>query len=191
MSWSAKYRAMSMAVATALALAGCTSGSDASSPTRTPAPPTGAAGTGPTTAPAGPQDVPDTLRFSAPMVGGGRFEASTLAGKPAVLWFWAAWCPRCRAKAGDVRSAQSAHADTVNFVGVAGLGSGSQAMERFVTDHDLAAFPHLADDDGVVWRRFGVSQQEFFVILDRSGAVVYQGPLGADDLVRRVEALGG
>jgi hypothetical protein len=35
--------------------------------------------------------VPDVLRFSAPLVGGGEIELATLAGRPVLLWFWAPW----------------------------------------------------------------------------------------------------
>jgi hypothetical protein len=33
--------------------------------------------------------APAALQFSAPLVGGGEIDASTLAGKPTVFWFWA------------------------------------------------------------------------------------------------------
>ena len=33
--------------------------------------------------------VPDVLRFSAPTVGGGEIDATSLAGTPTVFWFWA------------------------------------------------------------------------------------------------------
>ena len=42
-----------------------------------------------TTAPLGAPAVPEALRFRAPLVGGGEIDASTLAGIPVVLWFWA------------------------------------------------------------------------------------------------------
>jgi peroxiredoxin len=176
-------------------LAGCATGTggdapSASSSLASTAPP-GPAVTGPPGPTGQSPAVPDTLAFSAPMVGGGRFDAATLAGKPAVLWFWAAWCPRCRAKADNVRTAQVAHAGKVNFVGVAGLGSGADAMQRFVADHGLGAFPHLADDEGVVWRRFGVTEQEYFVLLDSAGGVVHKGPLSDDELRQRVSSLAG
>ena len=29
------------------------------------------------------------LRFSAPLAGGGQFDGTSLAGRPAVFWFWA------------------------------------------------------------------------------------------------------
>jgi len=57
------------------------------------APPTTAAVESTTGAPA-PDDtpavvVPAALQFDAPLVGGGRLDVTTLAGKPTVFWFWA------------------------------------------------------------------------------------------------------
>jgi peroxiredoxin len=135
--------------------------------------------------------VPATLTFSAPIVGGGRFDGASLAGKPAVLWFWAAWCPRCRAKAGDVKTVEAEYEGKVTFVGVAGLGSGDAAMAQFVSQYGLGGFTHLADDEGTVWRHFGVAEQEFFVVLDRAGAIVHKGPLSIGDLRQRLAGLVG
>ena len=64
-------------------------------------------------------------------------------------------------------------------------------MHRFVADHGLGAFPHLADDDGVVWGRFGVTEQEYFVLLDSAGRIVYKGPLSDDELRQYVSSLAG
>lgn len=47
---------------------------------------TGSTGGTGTTAPAA---VPEALRFTAPLVGGGTLDATTLADKPTVFWFWA------------------------------------------------------------------------------------------------------
>lgn len=33
--------------------------------------------------------VPEVLAFTATLVGGGSFDAASLAGRPALLWFWA------------------------------------------------------------------------------------------------------
>ena len=33
--------------------------------------------------------VPEALRFTAPLVGGGTFDGAAVAGKPTVFWFWA------------------------------------------------------------------------------------------------------
>jgi peroxiredoxin len=133
--------------------------------------------------------VPQTLRFTARTVDGQPFDAAALAGRPTVLWFWAAWCPRCRAAADDVAAVHRDNA-RVNVVGVAGLRSGDNKMREFVRDQGIGGFPNLADDAGEVWRRFSVTTQEYFVLLDRAGNVVHSGPLSADDLRQRVAALG-
>ena len=148
--------------------------------------PSGAASGAPS---AGPGSVPAALRFTAPLVGGGQFDGASLAGRPAVLWFWAAWCPRCRAKAADVAALADDVGGKVRVVGVAGLGSGDEAMREFIAEQGVDGFAHLADDAGDVWRRFEVVEQEYFVLIDASGEVVHRGPLSVEDLRRRVSAL--
>src|SRR3954463_11489222 len=34
--------------------------------------------------------------FSGTLLGGGRFDSSSLRGKAAVINFWGSWCPPCR-----------------------------------------------------------------------------------------------
>ena len=84
---------------------------------------------------------------------------------------------------------QRDNAGRVNLVGVAGLGSGDEAMRRFARDTGIEGFPNLADDDGQVWRRFKVTAQEHYVLLDSAGAVVYSGPLPQTELRKRVAGL--
>ena len=38
-----------------------------------------------------PVNVPEALKFAAPLIGGGDIELTTLAGRPVLLWFWAPW----------------------------------------------------------------------------------------------------
>ena len=138
-----------------------------------------------------PVAVAEALRFRIVTVDGSAFDGATLAGRPAVLWFWAAWCPRCRAAAPDVAAVQREFTGRVNVVGVAGLRSGRDEMQRFVADRGIGSFPNLADDEGVLWQRFGVTTQEYYVILDARGVVVHKGALSIEDLRRRVAALAG
>ncbi|KKK07374.1 redoxin domain-containing protein [Micromonospora sp. HK10] len=203
---------LTLTVTLALALAGCadSGGTNDAAPTSggpAAAAPTGLAGTsgatgtngatgatGPTaTGPAGSTGnatpVPATLDFTARTVDGGSFAGRELAGRPAVLWFWAAWCSRCRGVADDVAAVRRDHADRVNLVGVAGLGSGADAMRRFARDTGITAFPNLADDEGTLWRRFGVTSQEWYVLLDSTGTVVHSGALSQAELRRRVAEL--
>ncbi|PWU56678.1 redoxin, partial [Micromonospora globispora] len=133
--------------------------------------------------------APPTLDFTARTIDGGSFAGSSLAGKPAVLWFWAAWCSRCRGVADEVAAVQRDNATRVNLIGVAGLGSGTAAMRRFAAETGIAGFPNLADDEGAVWRRFEVTSQEQYVLLDSAGKVVHSGPLSQADLRKRIAEL--
>ncbi|MGH3595507.1 MAG: protein disulfide oxidoreductase [Mycobacterium sp.] len=132
--------------------------------------------------------VPEQLRFIAKTLDGQDFHGQSLLGKPAVLWFWASWCPICQGEApmlGDVAVSHPA----VTFVGVAGLGQVS-AMKEFVDKHPVKGFTQLADTDGSVWAKFGVTQQPAFAFIRQDGRVdVVKGPLSEPDLTPRVTAL--
>ncbi|MEV5089383.1 redoxin domain-containing protein [Streptomyces griseoincarnatus] len=135
--------------------------------------------------------VPETLNFSATTVDGKPFDAKTLAGKPTVLWFWAPWCPTCKGQAAETAKVAAAYEGRANVVGVAGLDKNS-AMRDFVSDTGTGSFAHLSDENGEVWKRFEITQQSVYVILDRTGRTVYEGVLpGGKGLADKVAALTG
>ncbi|MET8263594.1 TlpA family protein disulfide reductase [Micromonospora arida] len=154
-----------------------------SAPTGAPPTPTG----GP---PAAPAQVPAVLRFTGTTLGGAAFDAAQLAGKPVVLWFWAPWCATCASQAWTVAEIEPRYRDTVPIVGVAGLGE-RKAMKEFVTEFDLGATPQIEDTRGALWKRFKVTEQSIFVIIDRNGAVVHHGFLDGEALTAKVAALAG
>ncbi len=49
----------------------------------------------------------DPLSFSGETIDGEAFEGASLAGRPAVLWFWAPWCPTCRGQIPQVTALAS------------------------------------------------------------------------------------
>ncbi|PWR05049.1 redoxin [Micromonospora acroterricola] len=153
---------------------------------------TGAPATAPATAPtsAAPARIPDTLRFTGTTLTGAPFDATRLAGRPVVLWFWAPWCATCASQAWTVAEIAPRYRDTVPIVGVAGLGE-ERAMKDFVTEFDLAGTPQIDDRAGALWRRFRVTEQSTFLIIDRDGKVVHQGFLDGEALTARVTALAG
>jgi peroxiredoxin len=128
--------------------------------------------------------------FTLPTVDGGSFASTALAGQPAVLWFWAPWCPTCVRQARHVRAAAEASAGKVAVIGIAGLGE-IDAMREFVRMTKVSGLTHLADVDGVVWKRFGIVEQSLFVLLDRTGRVVYSGRIDDGELAARVATLAG
>ncbi|WP_026877240.1 redoxin domain-containing protein [Jiangella gansuensis] len=164
--------------------------------------PTGAPETTPTGAPEvtatspapsseAPQvSVPEELAFTASTVDGGTFDGASLAGRPAVLWFWAPWCPVCQREAPLIAELAQQYGQQVAFVGVAGLSGDVSAMEEFIADGGVEGIPHIDDSGGDVYSRFGVTQQYDIGFVSADGTVeVIRGPLEEDEIRAEVERL--
>jgi thiol-disulfide isomerase/thioredoxin len=130
------------------------------------------------------------LAFSGTTVDGKPFAGSSLLGKPAALWFWAPWCPTCLSQAPGIRQAQERSAGKVTIVGVAGLDQAG-AMPDFVRLAKVGAITNVSDPEGTIWKRFGVTEQSMLVLLDASGAVVWEGKPSAAEIPDRIAALAG
>lgn len=137
---------------------------------------------------AGP--VPESLRFQATTLDGKPFDGAGLAGKPAVLWFWAAWCPKCRRAAPSYKQAAETFGDRVRLIGVAGK-SDQPAMRDFVSDYNLEGITHLAGDSDPLWSRFRITYQDQYVVIDRTGKIVHTGELSEQELTDRLTELAG
>lgn len=131
----------------------------------------------------------EALRFTATTVDGQEFAGESLAGKPAVLWFWAAWCPVCEGEAPGVANAAESNAGTVEFVGVAAL-SDTPAMQDFVDRTGIGSFANIADTDSAVWQRFGVTAQPAYAFISPNGTVdTVKGSLSEDELTAKIDQL--
>ena len=119
-----------------------------------------------------PVVVPASLKFSGKTLDGKPFDAASLAGKPVILWFWAPWCATCMGQASEVHDIGAQYAGRVNVLGVAGLDQSVPAMKQFVVDADVANVPHLDDKAGVLYRRFNITEQSTFVLINRAGKVM-------------------
>ena len=119
------------------------------------------------------------LGFTGKTLDGEPFDAAALAGKPALLWFWAPWCATCAAQAGSVTDVQAEYGDRLGVLGIAGMGDNAD-MHEFVTDSRWAACRNLDDEAGVLWKKFGITEQSTYVLVDRAGKIVTTGYL--DDL---------
>lgn len=137
--------------------------------------------------PAAQGQVPDLLRFQAKTIDGEVFDGATLHGSPAMLWFWAPWCPTCQAEAPTI--AEVARTEGVRFVGVAAQDE-VPAMRAFVDRFGLGTFPHVADRDASIWKRFGVDYQPAYAFVSADGTIeVEKELLEPDELRQRVDAL--
>lgn len=116
--------------------------------------------------------------FEATTIDGSELEASRLAGKPAVLWFWAPWCPTCRAQVPNLSALGEQYDGQVSVVGVGGLDD--DAAIRDVAEQ-IPNVTHVIDERGEVWRHFEVTEQSSYTVIGAGGEVVSEGYL--DDAV--------
>ncbi|MGL6234172.1 MAG: redoxin family protein [Segniliparus sp.] len=134
-------------------------------------------------------DAPEQLQFSATTLDGRDIAGASYAGKPAVFWFWAPWCPFCNQEGPFVGKVAAQHPG-VPFVGVASR-SDAGAMNDFVNKYGLD-FPQIDDSSGEIWGKFGVTWQPAFAFVSSSGnvdMVKFGDLLTEDQLNDRVAAL--
>lgn len=167
-----RARSLCLAFATLAVLAGCAGGpsSPGQPDSGLPASTTTAASPGVEQAAPAAAAVPEQLHFAGRTLDGKDFSGESLAGKAAVLWFWAPWCPKCQREAPTVASAAQANAGKVEFVGVAAQDE-LAAMQGFVTKYQVGSFQHLADLDASIWRRFDVTYQPAYAFISPDGSV--------------------
>jgi thiol-disulfide isomerase/thioredoxin len=185
-----RHRArLALALATIALVSGC---GGAETPVAEPAPTsaTPSADTTPSGGESSPEPdadrepVPETLDFTATTVTGDPFDGASLAGKPALLWFWAPWCPTCRSQIPQVQDLAEQYDDDVAVVGVGSLDS-AEAIAAFAEEVD--GVTHLEDLDGALYRKFGIAEQSSFVLLDADGVVAFEtGYGGSDELAAEV-----
>ncbi|HEV7627802.1 MAG TPA: redoxin family protein [Streptomyces sp.] len=194
-------------MASSLALAGCGSDGGDSAPSKPQGKP---AADGEKKAPdkdAGDKDAPEgiapgekapdgkgtpaSLKFAGTTVDGKPFKGDSLARKPSVLWFWAPWCGTCQGQAAQTAKLADKYKGKVNFVGVAGLDK-TKPIRGFVSSQKVGNFPHLNDQAGSVWKKFGITQQSSYVMLDKNGKTVHEGvATGPSELNKLVAGIAG
>jgi peroxiredoxin len=147
------------------------------------------AATGDTSTSTSTTATPAVLDFTSETVDGETFDGTSLAGKPTVFWFWAPWCPTCRAQISGVGELAETYGEEVNVVGVGSLDE-QAAIEGFAAEvsPDVTL---LADPEGAVWREFGVTAQSTYLVLDESGREQASGYLDDAELAALVEDLAG
>jgi thiol-disulfide isomerase/thioredoxin len=131
--------------------------------------------------------VADTLTFTGRTLDGADFDAKTLSGKPAILWFWAPWCATCASEAQSINDLRTGYGDKLGILGIAGMGN-NKDMRQFVSDLEVTNV-NLDDEAGVLWKKFGITEQSTYVLIDRTGKVVTTSYLDDLQLTDKVKSL--
>ena len=117
-----------------------------------------------------PAGVAADLSWTATTVEGKKFAGASLLGKPALLWFWAPWCPICQGQIPEVKRMVKQYGGRVTVVGVGGLDKAAAIRKA---DEVLGGVVNLADEQQMVWLDFRMAEQANFVVLDRTGHITY------------------
>jgi thiol-disulfide isomerase/thioredoxin len=113
----------------------------------------------------------DVVGMNAPPINeatldGQRFSLQQLRGKPAVVHFWASWCPVCELEQGMVQ----ALASELPVITVA-MQSGTAAEVRDYLRQQGVAYPVVNDERGRLSAQYGVKAVPASFILDSEGTV--------------------
>lgn len=113
-----------------------------------------------------------------------------LEGKPALINFWASWCPPCREEAPEVaRLSRSLHG-RATVVGI-DYTDREDSARSFLRRYGWK-FPVLSDPNGVYGARYGFSSLPSTIVLDPEGkiAATLRGPQSVASLRRALNAAG-
>jgi cytochrome c biogenesis protein CcmG/thiol:disulfide interchange protein DsbE len=94
------------------------------------------------------------------------------ANKVVVLDFWATWCSPCRAASPAVQALQERFADTGDVV-VLGIHFNDEGDPAAYAGKHGLTFPIIVDGRAAV-KAYGVKRIPTFVVIDRSGTIVYR-----------------
>lgn len=107
---------------------------------------------------------------------------SAIAGKPAVIEFWATWCSNCKELEPTLAAAQKKYGARVAFIGVAvSVNQSPERVRRYIAEHMLG-FTHFYDRRGIGVEVYDVPATSYVVVLDKNGIVVYSGLGGKQDI---------
>jgi peroxiredoxin len=129
--------------------------------------------------------------FVLPLFSGRTLTLADLAGTPAILFFWAPWCPTCNHDApGWERVYERWGGRGIRFVGI-GLLDSRDACVEFVRRYRLT-FPNGYDADGRIAHAYGFTVQPYWAVISKNGMLLRAeyGPSSEALLVSVVRSLG-
>lgn len=99
-------------------------------------------------------------------VAGAEVDLEVLRGEPALVYFWATWCPVCRAQQGAVAAVAEDHP----VVTVAMQSGGPAAVRAHLAEQGVS-YPAIADPEGRLAARYGVAGVPMAFVLGPEGEV--------------------
>ena len=108
--------------------------------------------------------------------------SSVVGNGPALIEFWATWCPNCKELEPTLTAAQAKYAGRVRFVTVAvAINESFERVQKHVAAHHMAGTV-VYDADGNAAGAFDAPATSYVVVTDHTGTVVYTGVGGTQDI---------
>jgi thiol-disulfide isomerase/thioredoxin len=108
---------------------------------------------------------------------------SQVSGRgPALLEFWATWCPNCKELEPAMAAAAKKYGTQVRFVTVAvAINESFERVQKHAAAHPLPGTV-VYDAGGNAASAYDAPATSYVVVIDRTGRVVYTGVGGTQDL---------
>ncbi len=154
-------------------------GSDAAEPAATPAAEVAATEAAVPTPAGDHQPVPE-VRFE--YFDGSEGTLADLAGTPAVINFWASWCPPCIT---EMPAFEAVHVELAPQVAFLGFNVGDEpGAARELAERTGVTYPLAEDPDSSIFQAFGGFGMPTTVLVDAEGMIVHMisSRLRAQDL---------
>lgn len=128
--------------------------------------------------------------FSLASLAGGDVSLESLAGRPAIIDFWATWCAPCIRQIPVLNALQDRHGGGVSVLGIAVDVSGAEIVAPFAEEHGIE-YTVLIGDQRLA-QEFGALGFPTLFVLDTEGAIVesHVGVASLDELEEALERAG-
>ncbi len=130
----------------------------------------------------------DWSRLVTSKLNGSSFAMADLTGKPAILYFWATWCPQCRVQREMLNTLSREWGDRVRIAALT-VDDDVPSVQRYLKAH--SSLSHELRASAELLRLFGVEGLPSLVVIDGNGRVqsVSSGLTDADGLRQVVAPL--
>ncbi|MEX2548988.1 MAG: TlpA disulfide reductase family protein [Nitriliruptoraceae bacterium] len=103
---------------------------------------------------------------------GGELSLADVQGEPAVVNFWASWCPPCVAEMPDLERVHADRGDEVRFIGINTQDDRAQA--EALAEQTGVTYELGLDPDGALFSDFEVVAMPSTFFVDAAGGIVHR-----------------
>ena len=101
--------------------------------------------------------------------------AAYMRGTPAVLEFWATWCPLCKELEPQLQAAREKYAGRVKFISVGVKDNQSPEKQKAYAESHHLGGEFVFDRDGKAVAAYQAPHTSYLVVVNAEGKVVYTG----------------